>query len=324
MPRISIIIPAYNVEEYLARCLDSIVAIGCDDLEIIIVNDGSKDSTEDIALNYSQQHPFIKVISQPNAGVSGARNRGISEATGTWIGFLDADDTVDSEYYGSLLTSISDEYDFIWGGYSNIEMDGVKTNPFPGNVIETLNINDAIKGLFISKYNAYQGYIFNKLYKSSILKSNHIKFDPTIKYNEDRLFNFTYLAACKNGGKFISLPIYNYWKREGSAMSSLRGPKYKNFITDLIAFEKMYHMTQNDENLAQFSNIVRKRLELSFHRNVNLMISNKDWNWRYFNDSFSIVKRNAVFPDTIIRIVRLRLGYIIRNFKSKIKARLEK
>lgn len=318
MPQVSIIIPAYNVENYLSPCLDSIIAIGDINFEIIIVNDGSTDETEAIALSYSKHYPFIKVISQKNAGVSAARNRGISEASGTWIGFVDADDSINPVSYMSFLSGISNDYDFIWGGYCIIDINERKINPFPGNIEDTLNVNDAITALFEPKYGAYQGYIFNKLYKSEILKSYNIQFDVSIKYNEDRLFNFIYLAYCKKIGKFISLPIYNYWKREGSAMSSLRCPNYKNFITDLIAFEKMFRMTRNVESLSQFSNIVKKWLEISFHRNINLMISHREWDWKYFNDCFSILRRNSICPNTIVRLAKLRLLYVITIIKSKI------
>ena len=103
MDRISVIIPTYNNALWLERSLDSLVGQTYSNIEIIVVNDGSSDNTHEVLTSYVERNPGIKVIHKENGGVTSARLRGITEATGEWIGFLDADDVVDPRMYEQLL-----------------------------------------------------------------------------------------------------------------------------------------------------------------------------------------------------------------------------
>ena len=105
MPKVSVIVPAYNTKRYLSDCLDSLLAqtLPPEDLEILVVDDGSTDGTGELADRYAAEHRNLRVIHQPNAGSSAARNTGINEAQGDWLGFVDSDDTVSPGMYEAML-----------------------------------------------------------------------------------------------------------------------------------------------------------------------------------------------------------------------------
>ena len=105
MNKISVVVPIYNVERYLKRCIDSIINQTYDNLEIILVNDGSKDSCLNICNEYKKKDERVIVIDQPNAGLSGARNSGIEIATGEYISFIDSDDYIHKDFYKEMLST---------------------------------------------------------------------------------------------------------------------------------------------------------------------------------------------------------------------------
>lgn len=115
---ISVIVPVYNVEEFLPRCLDSIIYNTFQDLEIICIDDGSTDGSLEILNNYREKDKRIKVYSKSNEGLSSARNEGIRHCTGDWVAFVDSDDWLHKEYFSTLLTiQNSKNYDIVVGGF---------------------------------------------------------------------------------------------------------------------------------------------------------------------------------------------------------------
>ena len=106
---VSVIIPAYNIEDYIGRCLDSIISQTYKNLEIIVVDDGSRDYTGEILDNYAKKDRRIKVIHKENGGVSSARNKGIEAAEGDYIGFIDGDDLIEPEMYKTLVDLLEEE-----------------------------------------------------------------------------------------------------------------------------------------------------------------------------------------------------------------------
>ena len=123
MPKISIIIPVYNVEPYLRRCIDSVLEQTMQDYEIVVVNDGSTDNSGSICDQYANQYDQIRVIHKQNGGLSDARNTGIKAATGDYILFLDSDDYLDTDALEKLWTGVNKNVDIIIGGYKKIYQD---------------------------------------------------------------------------------------------------------------------------------------------------------------------------------------------------------
>ena len=132
---LSVIIPVYNGEKYIEDCLNSIIKQTYKDLQIIVVNDGSKDNTESIILNMSKRDSRIQIISKKNGGVSSARNIGVKYAKEDCITFVDDDDTLDLDMYEMLMKYIDDGYDIAHCGYKRISKEKIKLVNGTGSII---------------------------------------------------------------------------------------------------------------------------------------------------------------------------------------------
>lgn len=212
---ISVIVPAYNIAEYLPRCLDSILNQTYSNLEVIVISDGSTDGTNEIIKKYADNDSRIVPIYKENSGVSDTRNRGLDIAKGDYIGFVDGDDYIEPEMYEVLLkNALDNDADISHCGYQMV---------FPSRVDYYYNtgkkvIQDNKKGirdLLVGDY--VEPGLWNKLYKKSCI--DNLKMDSKIKINEDVLFNF--YAFC-NSRKSIyeDLPLYHYILRKNSAATS--------------------------------------------------------------------------------------------------------
>lgn len=209
---ISIIIPVYNAEKYLRRCLNSILAQTYKNWEAILVDDGSSDNSGAICDEYATKDKRFKVIHQRNRGVSSARNRGIEQVQGIWIAFIDADDYVGTDYINGLYERIKEEHDFIIQGYNKvINTNTIDKISLPDNVYYT---NDFYQ--LFSKIRIYEmGFPWAKLYNSNIIKRNYIRFDRKISCCEDLIFMFEYLVYC-NSIQFIPKTDYYYMTNDST------------------------------------------------------------------------------------------------------------
>ena len=220
----SFIIPVFNAEQYLSRCIDSILGQTCDNFEIVIVDDGSTDGTADICDAYSKKDTRIRVFHKPNGGVSSARNLGLEKAAGNKIIFIDADDYFDKD----LLQTVS-----------AFDSDMIVFNA-PSNVSGEVEVD--IKVLNYDYFCGRLGKLLkfapcNKVYSKRIVDSVHLRFDERIKIGEDMLFNYDYLRSIKRlivvGGEFYHYNIHydsamNNWNKDylcdyEKTLSSLEG-----------------------------------------------------------------------------------------------------
>ena len=212
---ISIIIPAYNIENYIAKCLDSLINQTYKNLEIIVVNDGSSDNTGKIIDAYSSKYENIKAIHKKNAGVSAARNSGIEVANGDYIGFVDGDDTVDEEMFDVLINNaIKYDADISHCGYKMVFPSRIDYYYNTGILVEQdseLGLKDLLVGSRV------EPGLWNKIYKKELFKD--IKIDESIKINEDLLVNY-YLFKEAKKSIFYDKCFYNYTLRKGSAATS--------------------------------------------------------------------------------------------------------
>ena len=238
-PKISIIIPVYNAEKYLRQCLDSILNQSFRDFEVLLIDDGSKDGSGEICDEYAEKDKRIRVWHQENQGVSGARNVGLKNAQGEWIYFPDADDIVMSDAYSMMLAIAGEETDYVMCGYEVYDEKGQCTYAISIRQQKNIDRDAALMEMFTSTDYRYQGYLWNKLFKASIIKENNLSFVRGIKFNEDRLFNVSYLCQIKGKVTYTTTPVYKYIERSTSAMASLTQRYNPDFITDLDAFVKM-------------------------------------------------------------------------------------
>lgn len=217
-PMVSIIVPIYNAEQYLRRCVDSILNQEYTDFELLLVNDGSTDASGDICEEYGDRDPRVIVIQKENTGVSDSRNRALDRARGKYLQFLDSDDWITqdatrlfvraAEEYGCDMV-ISDFYRVVGERLSpkgDIEEEGVLTREeFAAHMME----NPA---------DFYYGVLWNKLYRRDIVEEHKLRMDTDISWCEDFMFNLEYIRYAK---VFYALhaPIYYYVKRKGSLAS---------------------------------------------------------------------------------------------------------
>ena len=210
---VSIIVPAYNAERTINRCIDSILKQSYGNLEIIIINDGSKDSTEEKCMKYTKNKK-IKYIRIKNSGVSNARNIGIENSTGTYIMFVDSDDYIEKNMVERLYDNINENVDLVICSKNLITIN------------EKISEKIDIASCTLKKENIIQLYrakILNppycKLYRSAIIKSKSIRFDISISIGEDLLFNILYLKNITKDIKILNENLYNYEKINKNSLS---------------------------------------------------------------------------------------------------------
>ncbi len=217
--KISIIIPAYNIEKELGACLDSILAQTYKNIEVIIVNDGSKDGTAQIMENYAAMDPRVKPIHKENGGVTSARLRGVREAQGAWIGFIDGDDRIEPQMYARLLEN-AEKYgaDISHCGYQMVFPSRIDLYYGTGRLVEQ-STEDGIADLISGKF--VEPALCNKLYRKELFLPllQDSLMDPTIKNFEDLLMNF-YLFQGSKKSIYEDFCPYLYTLRAGSAATS--------------------------------------------------------------------------------------------------------
>ncbi len=244
MPFFSVIIPVYNVEPYLERCLDSILNDTCKDLELILVDDGSADGSGMICDRYADAHTNIKVIHKPNGGLSSARNAGLEIAEGEWISFVDSDDWVDQNSYQTMKDILTRQEnksaDIVKIGYKKIFKDRivefvpcVKANMYDLEEIRKTLLPVALGSRRISDstINTFVLSSCAHLYNTRFLSEARIRFVPEQEVgSEDFLFLYSlYIRASQI--LVTDLKWYNYETREGSLTRRYRKnlfSQYKN------------------------------------------------------------------------------------------------
>ena len=214
-PKISVIVPVYNVEKYLDNCIKSIVRQTYDNLEILLVDDGSKDNSGSLCDEWAIRDNRIKVIHKQNGGASSARNAGLDAATGEYIGFVDADDYIDIDMYEIMYAEICEHNaDAASCGMVRESKNGYKEEwgsaDSPVECVDTLSWLKAV-GEANGILPVHTG---NKLYSAEILKN--VRFNTNFKYAEDTLFNF---EAARNMRKIVihNVARYHYTNNETSA-----------------------------------------------------------------------------------------------------------
>lgn len=231
--RISVIVPVYNVEEYVSTCIESLLSQTYENIEIILINDGSQDRSGEICESYAARHSTVRVIHQENSGVSAARNRGISEASGEYIGFVDADDYVSSDMYEYLM-ALSDKYqaDVAQCKYIRTAVNDsapVQRATFTES-ITVLNRKEALFELLCSQ--RVRNGMWSKLYKKSLFDG--LSLDTRLSSGEDGLFNYHVISRAKRV-VLGNAPCYFYYQREGSCTT---GELSENSFRALEIIEK--------------------------------------------------------------------------------------
>lgn len=243
MPLISVIIPVYNSENYLKKCLDSVLVQTLKDIEIIIVYDESKDNSYDILEEYKKKDSRINLILGDGCCLSSARNIGISVTKGKYISFIDSDDWVEPNFLETMYNIVEDGVDLVVCNYSKIYENKLEENRLIlGN--EILDIRKiGLESYFLNYVFSYtHGHeVWNKLYKSKIIKENNIRFEPHDDVlAEDLMFNLYYICHVSSI-RTINKDFYKYVQHPNTLMSNNK-PKslnrYMNLIDKFILYAK--------------------------------------------------------------------------------------
>lgn len=235
-PLISVIVPVYNVEQYLPSCLDSILGSTYTNWECLLVDDGSTDRSGIICDRYAASDARFRVFHKENGGVSSARNKALENMNGEWLMFLDSDDEMTASAMQNLLTAaMNSGSDMSMGNYVSVQSkrDDIHSNTYP--TPRTMSFEDVLTLFFVYPRGRFQGYLTNRIMKASVVRDNHLRFREDIYYKEDGLFLVQYLLYSKKDVPFITDVIYLYKIREGSAMMAASRRYNRKYLTNLDA-----------------------------------------------------------------------------------------
>lgn len=310
-PMISVIVPVYNGEKTIKRCINSIVSQTYSNLDIVIVNDGSSDNTQFICDEIANNYSFVKVINKENAGVSEARNTGIEFCKGEYIVFVDSDDIIEPDMCETLLKNNSN---------SIMPICGINLVNEAGDIIESLDFN---KNGIIDGYLDKNQYLklfkmdllnspCNKLFSVKLIKTYDIKFDKKLSIGEDLIFVMDYLKYI-DGFNIINRGLYKYIKSENDSLSV---KVYKNmYEIQKELFNKLINPMLNDniENIDLYN--LKETYYIIVWRSIrNLLRNSKDMKINFrVNEMKKILFDNI----TINNIKLYNIGSILWYIKNK-------
>ena len=249
---VSVIVPVYNAENTIARCMESILDQEYDLLEVVAVDDGSKDLSAQILDGYAENDQRVRVIHQKNAGVSAARNAALEAVKGEYIRFLDADDWIPEDSIKLLVRAMEeDDSDLVVGEFYRVVGENLSRK---GSIREpkALTREAYSSKMMDSPADLYYGVLWNKLYKRSIIEEKKLRMDPKLDFCEDFVFNLEYILHCKTITP-LQVPVYYYVKTEGSLVAqSMNLPKIIAMKTGVFEYyDRFYRSVLNKEEYAQ-------------------------------------------------------------------------
>lgn len=229
-PLVSIIVPIYNVEQYIEECIKSIVNQTLTQIEIILVNDGTKDDSINKIKKYIDNDDRIILINKENGGLSSARNKGLEIAKGDYILFIDSDDYIDTDMVQEMYESMSsNDLDIVMCGYKRVENEKVYEvhPPIESNII--FNKEDIIKIVEQGHNTKSIWFVWRNMYRKDILTKNSLTFNEDIKFGEDSVFN---MNSFLSSNKIMSIDkcLYNYRLNPNSLTQSKHKPNLEENV----------------------------------------------------------------------------------------------
>lgn len=269
VPKVSVIVPVYNCEQYIIECLKSIMNQTYNNIEVVVINDGSTDQSEKMILNVMHADNRIRYINQTNSGPSEARNKGISLSTGKYLVFVDSDDRVNPRYVELLLGKlIESKADLVCCGYVDISKYGVfHVTDF--DIKDSISVHPFME--LVCKGTG--GVLWGKIFRKEIIVKHNIRMDRNIFMSEDLVFVLDYVAKCE---KFDAITdyLYHYNRMNQSSISSNISIKYiDNYISVCRHIEKIFNSAKMDVNRTK--EIICNRLQnvimgLIEHQSMNI------------------------------------------------------
>lgn len=336
-PLLSIIVPVYNSSQHLGQCIESIINQTFNNFELILINDGSQDSSGLICDSYKAKDGRIVAYHQSNKGVSSARNQGLSLSKGKWIMFIDSDDWINKDYLSNIFSFLDyHEPDLvIWGIKLLLKHTSIEKNIQLFGYHEN---KDSIYELLISSdINELLESPCNKLFKHEIIREHNIAFDLNLSYLEDMNFNYFYLKKI-NSIFGISNVYYNYRKNDNDNTLSQKHPNnYIEIIHQSINLRKDLFSEYNGYLKNKYLCSLQKKMERAYlslnvsmyNNKINYKTRIKEWkkfirrnNIEYLNDNsfhFVLKSKNPIVIDSIFKV-----RYLINKFTPYIYTNIYK
>ena len=294
--QVSIVIPVYNTSKYVGNCIDSVIAQTYNNLDIILVDDGSTDGSGIICDYYGKKDSRIRVFHKKNEGVSSARNLGLDHCNGKYVAFIDSDDVIHPQFIELLAGLIGDS------DISECKIERVCTNDSKFEVIK----KDECK----FDYNNYRQRILSLLRNGGGVcgcllikeKVNQLRFNTDLKQAEDTLFLYNYVSMCRTCLK-IHVPLYRYVQREQSAVSTI---DYKGY-SDRAEVEQFFYENETKSLLPTSSKEKRNTVALL---SVKLM-----YKYKYLEKWDKYYRFKCITKKKILSILSLNFSYL--SFKEK-------
>ena len=302
-PKISIIVPVYNKEKYLRDCVDSILQQTYKDFELILVDDGSKDSSWNIIKEYADKEERVVPIHQENAGVSAARNAGLDSAQGKWICFVDADDYLPKDGIQILVEhGEKSNADIVNANATRVE-DDKQFKIFNFN-------NEIVKGNIYPRLVHFAPWA--QLFKRSIIEEHHLRYVKGLAYSEDNVFILNY-SLYASSIEFVNDSVYNYRINQDSA---IQNKDYKKVAYhQMWAAHEVYKLKDKESSLRNFiinrtKILISSSINAYVYRAINVLKINDII--RLYSDFF---KETNMFHEYIIKATTLHTIKLLFKFK---------
>lgn len=325
--KVSVIIPVYNGGKYIGKCLDTLLNQTLSEIEIVVVNDGSKDNTDEIVSKYAKEHKDkIKYISIPNGGVSAARNLALQNASGDYITFCDCDDYVEPDMCEELYNkAVSTNAEVVVSGYFSENEKGHYVcygleymEKFSHSLEERPDI------LFVSN-----PFVHNKLFARSLIEKSGIKFEK-YKIFEDMLFAYS-LMLLANKIEKVNKPFYHYIRRKSDSVTGVLGPKFYDLFSVMVELREFYKKTSSVDFTEQLTFVAIHHAYLRFTADISI----KEYKFRYhfikdtykFLDEFNPKWRNNFYFEFKNRTSKKYIGmvyWLYSPLERKIKIFIKK
>lgn len=315
MYKVSIIIPVYNVEDYIEECLDSICNQTLEDIEIICVDDGSTDNSSSILNNYAKTDSRIKIFTKENGGQASARNLGIEKASGEYIAFVDSDDFIEPEMFEKLyIKAEEDNLDLVmckiatYDNQTGIIKDNVwyymlgVFRDFEKDIFTHNDTKDFTCNIAVTPY--------NKIYKSNLLKNNNILFPEGLIFEDEKFFFDVYLRA-KRVSVVDEFLYYYRVNRKGSTVNMEKNKDYSDIISISKQIRETFKKTGNYESYKYLLNNRLIHLQLARFTETSPEFKEKFFN--LLKSDLSNVLSDSEIKNNLESDVELRVNKILNS-----------
>lgn len=315
---LSIVVPVYNVEKYIENCLNSIIENYCDGIEVILVDDGSKDNSSQICDRYVEKYNYISVIHKENGGLSSARNAGIKKAQGKYIWFVDSDDYIKKDSVKKIIDCTTNDTDLILASYCDIYSDGrIAEDDLPNPELE-IKAYEYFYNLGSASYAA-----FRSICRKIFILENDLFFTEGI-YHEDEDWTPRVLCSAKT---FSVIPGTIYCYRVGNPQSIISTPNPKKIHDKIFLSTKIYNRIIDENINGVMKEFLEYRIEHNFIAALNEVIlykgKERDEVIKVIKDKTYLIsglntkKSKIVFR--LIKLVGLENTSRILRFRNKLK-----